>query len=72
MSVLLELENIATDTIKHIYAGITPDLIKEMSITYNPWITAPLMRELEKNIDALAGYQLIHRPSANHGEIAEL
>lgn len=76
LSVLLENirinDDIKNNNIRYIYARINDELIKNMGITYNPWISELLKTELQKSIDEVANYELNHNLSANNGEIAEI
>ncbi len=56
----------------HIYAGITDEFIKGITITYSPWINEAVFEELKNSIDALAGIPLNHSYSKLQGEITEL
>ncbi len=57
---------------KYIYAGIDGDLVRDLHITFNPWMSKELKEEIKKSLDSLAGCHLSYDNSQNDGEISEL
>ncbi len=72
LSVVLHQEEDTPGDITHIYAKLTDELIKKMTVIYNPWINDTLFQVLSENIDNIAGFKLNHKKSDLHGEITEL
>lgn len=60
------------DVPKYIFAKINEELIRDLHITFNPWISKELKEEIQKSADALASYHLSYSESQNDGEISEL
>lgn len=58
--------------ISYVYAGLNDEFIKNLTITYSPWITDEIFEELSSSIDSLAGYKLSHKRSSLQGEVGEL
>ena len=56
----------------HIYAGLSDEFIKGLTITYSPWINNTTFEVLKSAIDSLAGVPLTHKRSSLQGEITEL
>ncbi len=57
---------------EYIFAGINDDLIKDLRITFNPWISEDMKEEIKKSLNHLAGFELEYSDSEHDGEIANL
>lgn len=57
---------------EHIYYNISDELIKSFHITFNPWMSSNLKKEIRKSLNDLSGYELLYNDSDDDGEISEL
>ena len=55
----------------YLYLRLNPNLVRDLGVTYNPWIGSLLRDEAEESLDRLAGCRLLHADSENRGEIGE-
>ena len=60
------------DIPKWVFAKISEDLIRDLHITFNPWMSAEMKEEIRKSLNSLAGSHLSYDNSQNDGEISEL
>ena len=60
------------DIPKWIFAKISEDLIRDLHIIFNPWMSAEMKEEIRKSLNSLAGCNLTYDNSQNDGEISEL
>lgn len=56
----------------YIYCAISDELIKSIHITFNPWMTPLLKKEIKKSLNSLCGFDVPCDDSADDGEITEI
>ena len=57
---------------QHIYLKLTNEFLSGISVTYNPWISPDLQKELSIALNRVAGRKVDQISSSNYGEIGEL
>ena len=72
----VQLNRTATNTEEklpnYIYCAISEELINSIHITFNPWMTPLLKKEIKKSLNSLCGFDVPCNDSADDGEITEL
>lgn len=65
-------DNAQFQNLNCIYAGLSEEFIKKLTITYSPWINDTMYEVLKASIDNIAGYKLKHKKSSLQGQVGEL
>lgn len=66
------LGSFPTQSPKYIFVSIDDNLIKQIKVTFNPWLSSELKNEIQKSINGMFPYEIDCIDSQHDGEVSEL
>ncbi len=68
----VDTKNNSKEELKYIFAGLTDDFIKTLTVRFSPWIPDDVQKVLELSLDSLAGFPLKYKKSILQGEVSPM